>query len=50
MRRQSLNPLEKLAGNHNICELSQNISSLADILLLPSNFSEFENYGLSNTD
>ena len=38
MRRQSLNLLEKLARNHNICELSQNVSSLADILLQPSNF------------
>ena len=35
LQTQSLNLLEKVAGNQNMCERSQNISSLADILVLP---------------
>ena len=31
IKRQSLNLPEKLAGNHNLCEPSENISSLTDI-------------------
>ena len=33
-KSQSLNLPEKVAGNHNMCEEFQNISSLADILEL----------------
>ena len=35
---QSLCLAEKLSGNHNICEPSQNISSLTNVLVLTSNF------------
>ena len=35
IRKQSLNLLEKLAGNHNICKPSYNISFFADVLVLP---------------
>ena len=35
IKTQSLTLPEKVAGNHNICEQFQNISSLTDILELP---------------
>ena len=38
IKKQSLALLEKLSRNHNICQQSYNISSLADILVLPQNF------------
>ena len=35
MKKHSLSLPEKVAGNQNMCEKFQNISSLADILVVP---------------
>ena len=49
-RYQSLNLPEKLAGKENMCDPSENIRSLADVLVLPKTSDKFENYCFKKTD